>query len=218
MICSPGQFGAASVGPVPSSDAVGAPLRNTSAAAKQSGHIPRLAFCAVFSLSILARPLLAQTIDTGSVVGTVSDPTGAVISGADVTITNVATGRVIALTTNASGVFNSGALVPGNYETQVSAKGFSIIAVTLPVLVGNTATVNVRLKNHHSCHPLFFSSLLLGRRRGIRASNLSNLALMSRTRHASPIGIASVTALVMAPKSPSSEGRESRRAMATIKR
>jgi hypothetical protein len=47
-----------------------------------------------------------------------------------------------------------------------------------------------RLKNPHSCHPLFLSSLLLGRRRGIRASNLSNLALMSRTRHTNPIGIA----------------------------
>ena len=85
---------------------------------------------------------------------------------------------------------------------------------------------------------LLFSSLLLGRRRGIRASNLSNLALMSRTRHASPRNCSyganlshwkklhasqrispmpSVTALVMTPKSPSSEGRESR-AMATIKR
>ena len=90
------------------------------AAAKKSRRIPSLTFWTVSSLSILACPLLAQTtIDTGSVVGTVSDPTGAVISRADVTITNVATGQVIGLTTNASGVFNSGALVPGNYGGRV---------------------------------------------------------------------------------------------------
>src|SRR6202158_3220477 len=132
---------------VPPSRAVGAPLRIMRAAANKSRGVPCLTFWAVLSLSILARPLIAQTtIDTGSVVGTVSDPTGAVISGADVTITNVATGQVIGLTSNASGAFNSGALVPGKYKTQVSAKGFSTVAVTLTVLVGNTATVNVTLQ------------------------------------------------------------------------
>jgi hypothetical protein len=69
--------------------------------------------------------LLAQTtVGTGSIVGTVSDPSSAVISGANVTITNVAAGQVIELTTNSSGCFNSGALIPGNYKAQVSAKGF----------------------------------------------------------------------------------------------
>jgi len=132
---------------VPPSRAVGAPLRIMRTAANKSRCVPCLTFWAVLSLSILARPLIAQTtIDTGSVVGTVSDPTGAVISGADVTITNVATGQVIGLTSNASGAFNSGALVPGKYKTQVSAKGFSTVAVALTVLVGNTATVNVTLR------------------------------------------------------------------------
>jgi carboxypeptidase family protein len=63
-----------------------------------------------------------------------------------VTITNVATGQIINLTTNSSGSFNSGALIPGNYKTQVSAKGFSTAELTLDVLVGNTATVNVKLQ------------------------------------------------------------------------
>ena len=55
-------------------------------------------------------PLLAQTtIDTGSIVGTVSDLSSAVISGAKVTITNFATGQLINLTANSSGSFASGA-------------------------------------------------------------------------------------------------------------
>jgi phage tail sheath gpL-like len=79
----------------------------------------------VLVLVIFPDLLLAQTtVGTGSIVGTVSDPSSAVISGANVTITNVAAGQVIELTTNSSGCFNSGALIPGNYKAQVSAKGF----------------------------------------------------------------------------------------------
>jgi len=57
-----------------------------------------------------------------------------------------ATGQVIDLTSNSSGAFNSGALVPGNYKTQVSAVGFATVAVPVMVLVGNTATMNVVLR------------------------------------------------------------------------
>jgi carboxypeptidase family protein len=70
----------------------------------------------------IARPLCPQTtVGTGSIVGIVSDPSGAVISGAAITITNSATGQLIELTTNSSGFFNSGALVPGLYKTMISA-------------------------------------------------------------------------------------------------
>ena len=53
---------------------------------------------AVFVLLSITGPLFAQTtVGTGSIVGTVSDPSGAVVSGAKMTITNVATGQVINL-------------------------------------------------------------------------------------------------------------------------
>ena len=93
-----------------------------------------------------AWPLFAQTtVGTGSIVGTVSDRSGAVLIGAAATITNVATGQVIDRTTNSFGVYNSGALVPGDYRVQVSAKGFSSVETPITVAVGNTATVNVSL-------------------------------------------------------------------------
>jgi Carboxypeptidase regulatory-like domain len=92
-------------------------------------------------------PLFAQTtVGTGSIVGTVSDPSGAVVTGAEITITNVAIRQVINLVSNSSGSFNSGALIPGDYKTRVSAKGFSTAEAAVTVLVGNTATVNVSLR------------------------------------------------------------------------
>src|ERR1019366_4618777 len=101
---------------------------------------------AAMLLSIPGTSFAQTTVGTGSIVGTVSDPSGAVVSGAKVTITNVANGQLINLTANSSASFNSGALLPGNYKTQVAAKGFSTAEVSLAVLVGNTATVNVNLE------------------------------------------------------------------------
>lgn len=86
------------------------------------------------------------TIGTGSIVGTVSDASGAVLSGAAVTITNVAAGRVIHIATNSSGTFSSGALIPGNYTTQFWSAGFAPVNVSASVLVGNTVKVNVTLE------------------------------------------------------------------------
>jgi len=91
--------------------------------------------------------LLAQTtVGTGSILGTVTDPTSAVVIGAKVVITNEGTGQAQALTTNASGAYTSGPLDPGSYKVKVSAQGFSSVSQTLTVQVGNTATANVTLQ------------------------------------------------------------------------
>ena len=113
------------------------------------GKFARAFACVLAVLAFLSvtHPLFAQTtVGTGSVVGIVSDSSGAVVSGAKVIVTNLGTGQVIELATNPSGAFNSGALLPGNYKVLVSAKGFSSTEVTITVLVGNTTTANVRLR------------------------------------------------------------------------
>ena len=92
-------------------------------------------------------PLWAQTtVATGSIVGTVSDPSKAFISGAKVMITNTATTQAIEVTTNSSGAFDSGALIPGDYKAVVSAKGFGSARSVVTVLVGNTVTLNATLQ------------------------------------------------------------------------
>jgi Carboxypeptidase regulatory-like domain len=99
-----------------------------------------------FLLVALSLVNAQTTVGTGSITGVVTDPTGAVVGGASVTITDTATNLVIRLTSNSSGAYNSGALTPGQYKVQVSAKGFSSVSGVIGVLVGNTATFNPTLQ------------------------------------------------------------------------
>jgi len=94
----------------------------------------------------LQSSVMAQTtIATGSIVGTVTDPSGAIVSGAKVTIINTGTNEATQLTTNSSGYYNSGAMIPGTYKIEVSAPGFSTETQEAAVQVGNTLTANVHL-------------------------------------------------------------------------
>ncbi len=69
-------------------------------------------------------PSLAQTI-TGSVNGTVTDPSGAVVVNAKVTATNIETGVATDSTTNNDGVYNIRFLQIGNYRVTIEAPGFA---------------------------------------------------------------------------------------------
>ena len=109
-------------------------------------RVPRVLLHAAVLLASFSGVSAQTTVGTGSIVGTVSDPSGALISGASVTITNVATGQFISVTTNSSGSFNSGALIPGTYKMLVSPKSFNSTETAVTVLVGNTASVSVKLQ------------------------------------------------------------------------
>src|SRR5882757_5394858 len=75
-----------------------------------------LVFCSVMTAK-------AQTI-TGSVNGTVTDPSGAVIANARVTATNVDTGVATPTTTN-DGIYNIRFLQIGTYKVTIEAPGFA---------------------------------------------------------------------------------------------
>ena len=60
--------------------------------------------------------LNAQTSTEGSIAGTVTDPSGAVVPGAAVTIHNMGTNAEIKLTSDASGFFKAPLLEPGTYR------------------------------------------------------------------------------------------------------
>ncbi len=104
-----------------------------------------LAVPAVMLISIAAS---AQTGGTGAISGTITDASGAVIPGATVVVTNVATGVVTTRTATSAGVYTANALIPGLYTVVVSFNGFSTFRqenVTLDAL--DTLGLNITLKN-----------------------------------------------------------------------
>jgi len=80
----------------------------------------------------------------GSMAGTVSDPSKAVVPGATVTVTGPLGNAT--QTSNAQGAFVFRDLVPGSYSVKVQKTGFSnTVMPAIDVLINNTATVNVTL-------------------------------------------------------------------------
>src|SRR6476660_9692877 len=84
----------------------------------------------VFSCAGLLVALLLTTFTFGqstfgSFTGTVKDPSGALIPGAEVEVLNQGTGAVRKIITSSAGVFNAANLDLGNYRVRVSAKGFN---------------------------------------------------------------------------------------------
>jgi len=86
------------------------------------------------------------TVAQGSIQGTVTDPSGAVVSGAKITITNRATGQVSTTASSSSGTYNSGGLIPGDYVVRVETKGFKTTQLPVIVQVAVTASGNVKLE------------------------------------------------------------------------
>ncbi len=87
----------------------------------------------------------AQTI-TGSVSGTVTDPSGAVIPGAKVAVTNVDTGVTVTDRANGAGIYNVRFLQIGKYTVTTTAKGFTTQTFgPFSLEIGQTAKVDVKL-------------------------------------------------------------------------
>ena len=79
--------------------------------------------------------------DTGRVVGTVTDPTGAAISGATVTITNRDNGLKFNATANAAGEFTVFAVPRGNYTAKIDATGFQSQTTAFTLTVTQVQTL-----------------------------------------------------------------------------
>jgi Carboxypeptidase regulatory-like domain len=97
-------------------------------------------------LALLAMPLRAQ-LYSGSVTGVVTDPTGAVIPGAKVTLTDTSKGYAFTATSDAVGRYILRNIPPSTYQLSVGATGFKTSTRTDIVLdVGQNATVDAKLE------------------------------------------------------------------------
>ena len=100
-----------------------------------------LAVLCLFCLGALAQS------DTAQILGTVKDPSGAIVANANVSVRNEATGLERRVTTNEAGVFVAVSLPPGYYTVTVEATGFKKFVTTNNKLDPNVAaTVNATLE------------------------------------------------------------------------
>jgi len=98
-------------------------------------------------LSLVLLSTVAYSQETASIVGTVTDQTGAAVPGAKVTITNMDTGIVRSSTSNSTGSYNAAELAVGKYKVRVEAAGFKAfeqVGVTLNV--GDTVRADAPLQ------------------------------------------------------------------------
>src|SRR6185437_9866517 len=103
---------------------------------------------ALFCLFTIApRATLAQSSNTGTISGTVTDNTGAVVPDAAVTLTDKATGNSRTATTNSNGQYIFAYVNPGTYDVKVTKQGFQTTVTSNQVVqVGIQLTVNAKLQ------------------------------------------------------------------------
>ena len=100
-----------------------------------------LVVCLAFSGSAAA-----QSIVTGGFGGTITDPTGAVVPDAALTISNDATNDTFTATTSATGGYQFSLLKPGTYTLTIKKDGFKTITRKVNVLLGQNSTVNAEME------------------------------------------------------------------------
>src|SRR5215813_13660973 len=107
-----------------------------------------LALCVVCALLVFFfAPKVRGQAAYGTIIGTVTDPTGAAVADAKVTVTDMEKGVSQEITTNSTGYYTANNLIPGNYKVSVEAKGFkAYVQQNLPVIVGSSTTLNVTLQ------------------------------------------------------------------------
>jgi hypothetical protein len=117
-------------------------MRSFLKGAVPAGRYVWLCFCVL----IVAVPLWAQ-IDTGTILGTVTDQTGAVIPGAKVSLTNEGTNLTVTTTTGADGGYVFSPLKIGTYTVSVEAAGFSkAVQAHLAVSINQSLKTDITLK------------------------------------------------------------------------
>jgi hypothetical protein len=100
-----------------------------------------------FAGLILCSLLTWAQVPTAELTGTVTDPTGAVVAGAQVVITNTATNAQRSTLTNAAGVYIAPALQPGTYSVRITQAGFRAAHRSDIILqVSQTARLDVQLE------------------------------------------------------------------------
>ena len=101
----------------------------------------------LFAFSVLSLSIVSsQPGQSGMINGTVKDPNGAVVAGAQVTVRNEATGETRDAVTDNQGRFKIEGLAPGGYKLTINRDGFKTAERAVSVESGKAATVESKLE------------------------------------------------------------------------
>jgi hypothetical protein len=102
---------------------------------------------AVLILWFLASAQMCSQVVGGTLSGTITDASGAVIPSAQVSIKNVATGVTTLTTTNPNGIYNAPNLLPGTYDITIFSPGFQTEVLSgITLTVGAQQVLNLTMK------------------------------------------------------------------------
>src|SRR2546428_12846383 len=97
-------------------------------------------------MSILCGVTVCAQMVTSNLQGTVTDPSGAVVAGAEVIAASLETGLQRTATTNSEGFYRFNLLPRGEYEVRAAKTGFNNGTLSVVLTVGDTINANVVLK------------------------------------------------------------------------
>jgi hypothetical protein len=106
---------------------------------------PFLVFALAWFVSSMVSQTWAQTTTTGDISGVISDPTGAVVPNASVSLKSLDTGGSQTAKSNAAGAYHFSLLRPGDYSVTVTASGFQSVTRKVSVALGGDTPASIQL-------------------------------------------------------------------------
>jgi hypothetical protein len=107
--------------------------------------VPAGAFGLFVYFALLFPAALRAQVENGTITGRVTDPSGAVIPGADVTVTYTVTALVLHGQTNGDGTYSFPQLQPGTYRIEVAKAGFKRTTATVVLTVAQVAQADLQM-------------------------------------------------------------------------
>src|SRR5579863_3259923 len=99
------------------------------------------------SICVVFLPALHAQVERASIIGKISDSTGAAMAGVEVTVTNEATNTSIRVSSDDTGAFTAVNLIPGSYSINASPKSFRPVVFRNFVLqVGQSARLDITME------------------------------------------------------------------------
>lgn len=98
-------------------------------------------------LALLIAPILNAQVERASIIGNITDKTGAAMSGVEVTVTNDATNTSVRVLSDEAGAFTAVNLIPGGYGVNATRSGFRPVVFRNFVLqVGQSARLDISME------------------------------------------------------------------------